>query len=165
MSRGVLAEVHDLVVGHAEDDEGVGEDALALHGQPLRPGPRVARQDEALLLLLDALDFAPDHPRDDVVLDDGEVLEVGLDFLAQFLLFGHFFLEQVAHRDRRKLVVVRHLQRELAYFEPRRSDDEDLLRWVRWGLLCGAERRSMRKEMGSSGCRTISCFKSSSNRS
>ena len=165
MSRWLLAEVHDLVVGHVEDDEGVGEDALALHGQSLHPSPRVARQDEALPLLLDALDFLLDHPGDDVVLDDGEVLEVGLDFLAQFLLFGDFFLEQVAHRDRRKLVVVRHLKRELAYFEPRRSDDEDLLRWVRCGLLCGADSRSMRKEMGSSGCRTISCFKSSSKRS
>lgn len=161
----VLAGVEDLVVGHVEDDEGVGEDALALHGQPLHAGARVARQDEALPLLLDALDFPPDHPRHDLVLGQGEVLEVGLDFLAQFLLFRDFLLEQVAHRDGRKLVVVRHLQRELAYFEAGRSDDEDLLRWVRWGLLCGADRRSMRKETGSSGCRTTSCFSSSSNRS
>ena len=96
MGRGVLAEVHDLVVGHVEDDEGVGEDALALHGQSLHAGAGEARQDEALLLLLDAFDFLLHHLRDDVVLYDRVVLEVGLDFLPQFLLFGDFLLEQVA---------------------------------------------------------------------
>jgi hypothetical protein len=93
----VLTEVENLLVGHVEDDEGVREDALALHAQSLHPSAGEPRQDEALLFLLDALDFLLHHLGHDVVLHDGVVLEVGLDFLPQFLLFGDFLLEQVAY--------------------------------------------------------------------
>ncbi len=165
MAGEVLAEVEDLLVGHVEDDEGVGEDALALHGQSLHPRAGKPRQDEALLLLLDALDFLLHHLGHDVVLHDGVVLEVGLDFLPQFLLFGDFLLEEVAHRDGGKLVMVGDLEGELAHFEAGRTDDEYLFAWVRKGVLCGLLSLSMRKEMGSSGCLMIRFFSRSSNRS
>lgn len=70
------------MVGHVEYDKSIGEDALTLHGQSLHSSPRISRQDEAFLLLLDALDFLLDHLGYDLVLDYCEMLEVGLDFLS-----------------------------------------------------------------------------------
>lgn len=157
--------LEDFVVGHVEDDEGVGEEAVSLHGQSLHARARVARQDKALLLLLDGLDLLAHHLGDDVVLDDGEVLEVGLDLLPQLLLLRHLLLQQVAHRNSGELVVVSHLQGEFSHFEPRRTDDEYLFGWVGRVVLWGVERRSMRKEMGSSGCLMMRCLRRSSKRS
>lgn len=131
MGDGVLAVVEDLVVGHVEDDEGVGEDALALHGESLDTGARVAGEDEALALLLDRLHLLPHHPRHHLVTHHREVLQVGLDLFPQLLLLRHLLLQQIAHRNRRELVVVCHLQCELTHLEPRRPDYENLLRWVR----------------------------------
>lgn len=153
------------MVGHIEYDKRVGEDSLTLHGQSLHSSPWISGQDEAFLLLLDTLDFLLDHLGYNLVLDYGKMLEVGLDFLTKFLLFRDFFLEQVAHRDGRKLIMVCDLKGKLSYFEPRWSNDEDLLRWVRYLVLCGVDNLSMRKEMGSSGCRMMRCFSSSSKRS
>lgn len=85
------------MVGHVEDDEGVGEEAVALHGQPLHACARVPRNDEALLLSLDGLDLLADHLGDDVVFDYSEVLQVGLDLLPQLLLLRHLLLQQVSH--------------------------------------------------------------------
>jgi hypothetical protein len=78
--------MEDLVEGHVEDDEGVGEDAVALHGESLHACSRVAGEDEAFLFLLDAFNFLLHHLGHDVVLHDCVVLEVGLDLLAQLLL-------------------------------------------------------------------------------
>ena len=88
--------MEDFVVRHVQDDESIGEDSLPLHCQPLHPGPREARQDEALLLLLNSLDLLLDELGHDLILDDGVVLEVGLDLLAELLLLGDLLLEQVA---------------------------------------------------------------------
>ena len=92
----VLAVLEDLVVGHVENDEGVGKDAFSLHRQPLHPRSGEARQDEALPLFLDALDLLLDQPDDDLVLDDRVVLEVRLDLLSQLLLLRNLLLEEIA---------------------------------------------------------------------
>ena len=70
------------MVGHVQNDEGIGEGAFALHGQTLHSGTRVPRENEALFLLLNRLHFTLYHLCDDFVPHHCEVLEVGFDFLA-----------------------------------------------------------------------------------
>lgn len=78
--------MQDFVVGHVEDDKGIGENALALHGKALHSRARVAREDEAFPFFLDRLHLLPYHPRHDLVAYHCEVLQVGLDLFPQLLL-------------------------------------------------------------------------------
>lgn len=70
------------MIGHIQDDKGVREGALTLHGQALNSGARIPRQDETLLFLLDGFHFALDHLCDDFIPHHREVFEIGFDFLA-----------------------------------------------------------------------------------
>ena len=67
----------DTVLGHVQNDEGIVEGAIALHGQTLHSGTRVARKNETLFLLLNHLHFTPKHLRDDYVPHHFEVFQAG----------------------------------------------------------------------------------------
>ena len=67
---------------HVEDDEGIGEDACSLHGQPLSSCFGEARKDETFLVFVHCFDFLLHNVDHYLVLHQRVTLEVRFYFFS-----------------------------------------------------------------------------------
>jgi hypothetical protein len=74
----LLAELKGTVVGHVQNNEGIGEGAIELHVQTLHSGTRVVAERMIFFFLhLNGLYFTLNHLRNDYVPLYFEVFQVG----------------------------------------------------------------------------------------